>query len=192
MTQTTLIILLFLLTSIVAIVVEYYKVVIKKKERDKTLIYRLLLLAAVFFFANSHASYHTSVAKYERTQLNIPALQETMDLSYRSRFKEIWMNKDTSKVKHASKVIRLNHSIEKEIDFYTNEKIVRTLKIKTTFPFASKNVTQKYFLIVGIETDEISLGFNWDETEINSFQKDSILSDWNLKMNQKITLSSIQ
>lgn len=192
MTQTTFTILTIIAILIVAIAFEYYKVVIKKKERDKTLIYRFLLLVVVFLFANSHASYHTSIAKYERTQLNIPVLQETMDLSYRSRYKEIWMNKDTSKIKHASKVIRLNNSIEKEIDFFTNEKRVRTLKIKTTFPFASRNVIQKYFLIVGIETDEITLGFNWDEIEISSFQKDSILSDWNLKKNENITLSSIQ
>lgn len=156
----------------------YKKFVLKKKiKRNYLLLFWFPILYFVFLW---DADYFEFIAESQRERYEIPKIEETMRLNYRSRFSEVWKNRDTLKIHHATKVIKLGQSIEKEIDYFTNELENKTLRISTTFPLFSSNPRKEYSLHPGIISEEKLFWPKNGVKQLNELQNDSVLNAWKL------------
>ena len=176
-TQLTLILISSVLS--VALIVDGYRIfILKKKKLANYWVFFFLIFFNYFFLWD--ADYFNFIEEFQRERNDIPQIEKSMQLSYRLRFKEEWINSDTSKIQHASKIIKLGQSIEKEIDFFTNEIENKTLRIKATFPLFSRTPKKEYALLNGIVKDNDFFEPKSQFIILNEKQKDSVLIEWEL------------
>lgn len=183
MTGTQFAIALISAVMLISLTFDGYKRYILKKKAVKRNYWFLLLFPLLYYILFWDANYFNIQEQSNREKNDIPPIEKTMQLNYRTRFKEVWKNNDTLKIKHASKIIRLGQSIEKETDYFTNETEKKTLRIKTTFPLFSSNHKKEYALLNGI-IDHPSFEPRHQITIINEQQKDSVLIAWKLNKQQ--------
>ncbi|MEN6452702.1 MAG: hypothetical protein ABFD10_00475 [Prolixibacteraceae bacterium] len=165
---------------VIGLIIDGYRRFVLKKK--KHLNYWVFFFLAFFsYFQSWNADYFFDPQQYKRETNDIPQIEKSMQLGYRSRFREKWINSDTSKIQHASKIIKLGQSIEKEIDFFTNEIENKTLRIETTFPMFDNQPQKEYTLQNGIIRDNDRNGSRIQMTTLDEKQKDSLLIEWKLK-----------
>ncbi len=180
MTGTLFILILVLTIIIISLTIDGYKKFILKKEKIKTNYWYMIIFPMIYYILLWDGNYFASIAEIQREKYNIPPIEKTMRLRYRSRFKEKWINSDTLKIQHKSKIINLGQSIEKETDFFTNEKENKTLRIKSTFPIFSSKPKKEYALLNGIIIENRFFEPMIQVTIFSKKQKDSVLTEWKL------------
>ncbi len=179
MTESKILLILLFIFILIDFSVYGYRKWIRKKEA-KWKIIRLLWVPILFYLFLWNGSYFKFISECSRENNDIPRIEESMHLTYRSRFKEIWTNEIESKIKHSSKVIRLGQSIEKEIDFYTNSIESKTLVIENTLQFFSSDFAKEYYLLNGIVKDDDYIKIFVKKSKLTEIEKDSILTKWNI------------
>jgi len=177
MTGTNFLTFVFIAIFILIVTTELYK---KFKLKKKIKLNFAFLVVIFLFLTTWKGDYYMFIAEHARTMNNIPKIDSTMQLKYRSRFKEHWVSNDTSKILHVAKVIKLGQSIEKEIDFYNNEFEYKTLVIENTYPVFSKEIKSEYYLMEVIVKDYDYAKRLIDREILTKIQKDSILNSWQL------------
>lgn len=181
MTQTQCLLIFGSALLLLSLINDGYKKFILKKKENRNNSWLLIIFPMIYFIFLFDGRYLTFLAEYQREEYNIPRIEESMKLSYRSRFKEKWINSDTSEVQHASKIIQLGQSIEKETDFFINKIENKTLRIKSTFPLFSSKPKKEYVLLNGIIKDNSFFKSKNQISMLNENQKDSLLIEWKLR-----------
>lgn len=179
MTGTNFMLLIIVLSITLSTTINLYKKFkLKKKVKWNNQAYYIFII--IYFLLLWKGNYYSSAAQFMRETDNIPKIDSTMYLKYRSRFKEYWFNTDTASIKHATKVIKLGQTIEKEIDFFTNSKEFKTLVVENKFPYLSNSVKKEYYLMNILVTDNDFAKRLIDRKILTEIQKDSVLNSWQL------------
>ena len=181
MTKTQIVILAISLALLISLAIDGFNKFILKRKITKRNYWFLFGSSLIYFLFHCDGDYYARSAESQRKRYDIPPIERTMDLSYRSRFKEEWKNKDTSKIQHSSKIITLGQSIEKETDYFINQRENKTLRIKTTFVLFKITPKKEYVLFNGIFKDDKFLMHMDSNQSITENQKDSLLMAWELK-----------
>ena len=179
MTRSEILLIFLLVFILIDFLIYGYRKWIKKKETKRKIIL-LLWTPFLFYLVLWNGSYFTFLSEYSREINDIPIIEETMHLKYRSRFKELWTNEIKAEIRHASKVIRLGNTIEQEIDFYTNSYESKTLVIENTLQFFSSDFVKDYYLLKGIVINDDYFRTFVKKTNLTEIEKDSILVEWNI------------
>jgi len=192
MTGNQLAVIAISLALLISLAIDGFNMFILKRKKTKRNYWFLFGFPVIYFILFWHGDYFAQVAESQRKRYDIPPIERTMELSYRSRFKEEWKNKDTSKIQHSSKIIRLGKSIEKETDYFINQKENKTLRIKTTFKLFSSTPKKEYVLFNGIFKDDKFFMHMDSNHSFTENQKDSLLMEWDLKNQPGITKNIVQ
>jgi len=187
MTGNQFAVIAILLALLISLATDGFKKFILKREKTKRNYWFLFGFPVIFFVLFWNGEYFAHAADSQRKKYDIPPIERTMELRYRSRFKEEWKNKDTSKIQHSSKIITLGQSIEKETDYFINQKENKTLRIKTTFVLFKRTPKKECVLFNGIFKDNKFLMHMDSNQRITENQKDSLLMAWDLKRQPGIT-----
>lgn len=192
MTKTQIVILTILLFLLISLTIDGLNKFILKRKIAKRNYWFLFGSSLIYFLFHCDGHYFAYAADSQRKRYDIPPIERTMELRYRSRFKEEWKNKDTSKIQHSSKFITLGKSIEKETDYFINQKENKTLRIKSTFKMFSSTPKKEFLLFNGIFKDDKFLMHMDSNQRITENQKDSLLMAWELKNQPGITENIMQ
>lgn len=90
----------------VLLLIDGYRIFILKKKKKGRYLY-VFFFAIFYYFLLWDADYFKKTEEYQRERYGIPPIVKSMELRYRSRFKEDWINSDTAKIRYASKIIKL-------------------------------------------------------------------------------------
>ena len=187
MTTTQIVILAISLALLISLAIDGFNKFILKRKIAKRNYWFFFGTSLIYFLFHCDGHYFAYSAESQRKKYDIPPIERTMELSYRSRFKEEWKNKDTSKIQHSSKIITLGQSIEKETDYFINQKENKTLRIKNTFVLFNYTPKKEYVLFNGIlKVDKFLMNMDSNH-RITENQKDSLLMAWELKNQPGIT-----